>query len=189
MRPFERAASAPSASCPVTCRERRRACHRGSCARPEARTSSRRSMMTDDSRPNHATWSAVRCSDSPKSFCTGKRRPRQNDVLEIGTYQTRPARHGSKHKITVRGSESRLSERLMRMFVGSAGAARWRGAGRVCGRPSGHDRVHRGAPDVVLWKMHVASKEESAHATVDQAMVRARASGAFEWIRLDRLRP
>jgi len=51
-----------------------------------------------------------RCSDSPKCFCTGKRRPRRNDGLEIGSYQTRPARHSSKRKIMVRGTGPRLHE-------------------------------------------------------------------------------
>ena len=79
---------------------------------PEARTGSRRSMMTDDSRPNHATWSAARCSKSPKCFCTGKSRPLQNDVLEIGSYRTRPARQDNESKIRVRGTASRLCARV-----------------------------------------------------------------------------
>jgi hypothetical protein len=39
---------------------------------------------------------AQRCSESSKSFCTAKQRPRQNDVLENGRYQMRPAHHGRK---------------------------------------------------------------------------------------------
>ena len=65
---------------------------------------------------------AQRCSESPKSFCTGKRRPLQNDGLDIGSCQTRPARHGSKRKITVRWSGSRLCEARMSVWLMLAAA-------------------------------------------------------------------
>ena len=51
-----------------------------------------------------------RCRDSPKGVCTAKRRPRQNDALEHGPFQTRPARHTNEREITVSGTGSWLCE-------------------------------------------------------------------------------
>jgi hypothetical protein len=63
----------------------------------------------------HASPCTKRCVQQsaicPKWFCTGKRRTLQNDVLEIASYRTRPARQDNERKIRVRGTESRLSVR------------------------------------------------------------------------------
>ena len=87
---------------------------------------------------------AQRCSDSPKCFCTGKRRPLQNDGLDIGTYRTRPARHGSKCNITVRGSGSRLCEARMSVWLMLAAACTQQVGGlRPRPRPAERPRAGR----------------------------------------------
>ena len=81
----------------------------------------------------------------PKCFCTGKRRPLQNDVLDIGTYRTRPARHGSKRKITLRGRD-RVTAQVKRMHEGvqqQHKCCRSAASGRVIEQPSDHDAVNQ----------------------------------------------
>ena len=49
----------------------------------------------------------------PKWICTGNERALQNDVLENGTCQTRPARQDYEREITVRETGSRLHDTHM----------------------------------------------------------------------------
>ena len=115
-------------------------------------------------------------ADMRKCFCTGKSRPLQNDGLEIGSYQTRPARRSSKHKVTVRGIGSRLCETHVRAHAAAACTQ----AGQ---RPPAASSTGRGRPrvrqehQILFGTMHVA---KSAHTRVDQAYVRERAGAGAQ---------
>jgi hypothetical protein len=113
---------------------------------------------------------AQRNAATRPSVLYGEVKTRQNDVLEIGPWRTRPARHVNKRKITVRGSESRLSERLMnicqqrRCSVVARRRPRPRPV-RAASTESGEEHL------IVLCKIHMATVE-SACARVDRAQVR-----------------
>ena len=67
----------------------------------EARTGSRRSIMTDDSRPN-ASLQLYACESTAMQrlaqvFLYGEAKTPQNDRLDVGPYQTRPDCHSCKH--------------------------------------------------------------------------------------------
>ena len=71
----------------------------------------------------------------------------------------------------------RMRERMRQQHACSRSAA----SGRVLDQPSDHDPLHR-KQQILFWAIHMANVA-STHATVERAMVRARAGGTFECIK------